>query len=166
MKEGARVSKKVLTLLSEWGYWGEELIGPMEALEEAGYELVFATNKGKRAPALPPSMDSTFVDPPLGRPVVSEEMAKKVREIDSSAKLDSPINLMEWLPEKPYRSSATYLRDIEAYNNALDDLESEFDDYAALLIVGGSGPIVDLANNQRVHDIIMSFYEQNKPIGA
>jgi putative intracellular protease/amidase len=158
--------KKVLTLLSEWGYWGEELIGPMEALEEAGYELVFATNKGKRAPALPPSMDSTYVDPPLGRPVVSEEMAQKVRDIDGSAKLDNPINLTDWLPEKPYRSSATYLRDIEAYNNQLDDLEAEFADYAALLIVGGSGPIVDLANNFRVHQLILRFRKLGKPIAA
>ena len=38
--------------------------------------------------------------------------------------------------------------------------------YDALLIVGGSGPIVDLANNQRVHDLILSFYRSGKPIAA
>jgi hypothetical protein len=26
--KAANMSKKMLTVLSEWGYWGEELIGP------------------------------------------------------------------------------------------------------------------------------------------
>ena len=29
--------KKVLTVLSEWGFWGEELVGPLEVLDAAGY---------------------------------------------------------------------------------------------------------------------------------
>jgi putative intracellular protease/amidase len=32
--------------------------------------------------------------------------------------------------------------------------------------VGGSGPIVDLANNDRVHDLILSFFRAGKPIAA
>jgi len=32
--------------------------------------------------------------------------------------------------------------------------------------VGGSGPIVDLVNNQRVHDVILSFYRADKPVSA
>jgi putative intracellular protease/amidase len=39
-------------------------------------------------------------------------------------------------------------------------------DYAALLLVGGSGPIVDMVNNQRVQDLILGFYHANKPIAA
>jgi len=35
------VSKRILVVLSEWGYWGEELVGPIEAFEEAGYEVDF-----------------------------------------------------------------------------------------------------------------------------
>ncbi len=65
------MTKKILTVLSEFGFWGEELIGPMEKLEQAGYQLVFATPKGKRPRALPPSMDATYFDPPLGKPVTN-----------------------------------------------------------------------------------------------
>ena len=54
--------KKVLFILSEFGYWGEELIGPLEKLDAAGYEIDFATPTGKRPVALTPSMDPTFVD--------------------------------------------------------------------------------------------------------
>ncbi len=41
-----------------------------------------------------------------------------------------------------------------------------FAPYDALLIVGGSGPMVDLVNNQRVHDLILGFHRQGKPIAA
>jgi putative intracellular protease/amidase len=160
------MAKKVLCILSEWGYWGEELVGPLEALDAAGYEVVFATNNGKRPPALPPSMDDTFMDPPLGRGVTSKEMAEKTKAWNASKRLEEPINLHEWLPEKPYRSSHNYLREQEAYNNRLDEISKELDDYAAILLVGGSGPIVDMANNFRVHELILDFYRKDKPIAA
>ena len=45
----ANLNKRALFVLSEWGYWGEELIGPMEVLEKNGYKIDFATAKGNRA---------------------------------------------------------------------------------------------------------------------
>ncbi|HEY8642835.1 MAG TPA: type 1 glutamine amidotransferase domain-containing protein [Candidatus Dormibacteraeota bacterium] len=160
------MAKKVLCILSEYGYWGEELVGPLEALDAHGYDVVFATSRGRRPPALPPSMDEKYVDPPLGRPVVSADMAGKTRTWDQSSRLEKPLNLATWLPEKPYRSSSNYLREQEAYNNRIDEISKELDQYAALLIVGGSGPIVDMVNNHRVHELILDFYRKNKPIAA
>ena len=93
-------------------------------------------------------------------------MAAKVRELDKSPRLDKPINLSEMLPERPYWSSHNFLREMEAYYNALDNVQKDLDAYDALLIVGGSGPIVDLANNDRVHALILNFYKKDKPIGA
>jgi len=162
-KQGA---KKILIVLSEWGYWGEELVGPLETFDAAGYEVNFATPRGRRPVALTPSMDPEFIDPPLARPVTSMEVARKTRELDKSPRLDKPINLSEWLPERPYWSAPTFVRGMEAYNRALDRVQRDLEQYDALLIVGGSGPIVDLVNNQRVHDLILSFYELGKPIAA
>jgi len=160
--------KKILVLLSEWGYWGEELIAPLEVLDAAGYQVDFATPTGKRPVALPPSMDPTFVDPPLGRPVVSDDMAEKVRRIDNpqNPRLDSPITLSKWFPDRPYWSVEKAIRQWEAYYNAVDQAQAELAQYDALLIVGGSGPIIDLANNHRVHDLILGFYNAGKPIAA
>lgn len=160
--------KKILVVLSEWGYWGEELVGPLEVLDAAGYQIDFATPTGKRPVALPPSMDPTFVDPPLGRPVVSDEMADKVKQLDDAKnpRLDSPITLSEWLPDRPYWSAAKAVRAWEAYYNAVDEAHGDLEQYDALLIVGGSGPIIDLANNHRVHDLILGFYKLGKPIAA
>lgn len=160
--------RKILTVLSEYGFWGEELIGPLEVFDEAGYYVDFATPTGKRAPALPPSMDPTYVDPPLGKPVVSQDMAEKVKIIDSpeNPRLDNPIMLSEWLPNRPYWSSEKFLREMEAYNRALDKVYEDLAQYDALLLVGGSGPIVDMANNHRVHDLILGFYKLGKPVAA
>lgn len=161
------MTKKILTVLSEFGFWGEELIGPMEKLEQAGYQLVFATPKGKRPRALPPSMDATYFDPPLGKPVTDATMAAKVAAIDKSPRLDNPLNLSKLLPERPYPSSPSFIRDFETYNDALDEALSKLtSEHEALLLVGGSGPIVDMVNNQRVHDLILGFHKAGKPIAA
>ena len=159
--------KKILIILSEWGFWGEELIGPLETFDKAGYEVTFATPNGKRPVALPPSMDPDYIDPPLGKSVTSPEVAAKVKEIDQSPRLNYPLNIAEVLPEMPYFSSPSLIRDLEAYYSQVAKVEREYlSQYDALLIVGGSGPIVDLANNQRIHDIILSFYRMGKPVGT
>ncbi|MFF9019197.1 type 1 glutamine amidotransferase domain-containing protein [Streptomyces eurythermus] len=161
------MSKHILVVLSEYGYWGEELVGPLETFEKAGYEITFATPTGRRAQALPPSMDPTYIDPPLGKSVTSPEMAAKVRALDGSSRLDNPLDLSAWLPDRPYRSDPGFLRAYEAYNSRLDRVRAEIADrYDALLIVGGSGPIVDLANNWRVHDLILAFHALDRPIAA
>ena len=161
------MAKKVLIILSEYGFWGEELIGPLETFDAAGYKVDFATPKGKRPVALPPSMDPDYIDPPLGKSVTSKAVAEKVKAIDKSPRLDNPINISEKMPERPYFSSHELIRELEEYHKAVDAARNGWlAQYDAMLIVGGSGPIVDLVNNQRVHDIILSFQEEGKPIGA
>jgi putative intracellular protease/amidase len=158
--------KRILIILSEFGYWGEELVGPLETFDEAGYEVDFATPTGKRPTPLPPSMDPQYIDPPLGKSVTSTEVADKVKALDASTRYDHPIDISAWVPERPYWSSPTLLRDMEGYYAKLDALEQELAKYDAMLIVGGSGPIVDIANNDRIHALILSFLKLGKPIGA
>ncbi len=113
-------------------------------------------------------MDATFVDPPLGKPVVSQEMADKVKKLDdpSNPRLKNPKNLKDWMPDRPYWSSPKFLREMEAYYKKLDEVQKDLVGYDSILIVGGSGPIIDLANNHRVHDLILSFYKMGKPVAA
>jgi putative intracellular protease/amidase len=159
--------KNVLFVLTEWGYWGEELIGPLEACEKAGYKIEFLTPTGDKPTVLTVSMDPSYIDPPLGRSVTTPEMAEKVRAFDRSGRLDSPKNLKKWFPQRPYPSSPTYLREMEAYYKKVDSIvANELKNYDALVIVGGSGALVDLANNHRLHDLIMGFVKLNKPVAA
>ncbi|MEV3859854.1 type 1 glutamine amidotransferase domain-containing protein [Streptomyces sp. NPDC050095] len=159
-------AKKILVILSEYGYWGEELVGPLHHFDQRGYEVEFATPTGRRAHALPPSMDPEYIDPPLGRSVTSEEVAKLTQEVDASTRLDDPIDISRWIPERPYTADDDYLRGLEAYHRAVEVVAQELEEYDALLIVGGSGPVVDLANNERVHQIILAFLRADKPIAA
>jgi putative intracellular protease/amidase len=161
------VSKRILVVLSEWGYWGEELVGPLETFDAAGYEVDFATPTGKRPVAIGVSMDPDYVDPPLGKPVTSPEVAQKVKDLEASDRLDRPVSLAALMPDRPYRSSANYLREQEAYFLALDRVSKELTDtYDAVLLVGGAGPIVDMVNNFRVHDLVQAFYKADKLVGA
>ncbi len=160
------MTKKVLTVLSEWGYWGEELVGPLEVLDKNEYSIDFMTNKGKRAHALPPSMQAGYFDPPLNKIVTDEYFADKTRKIDESTRLDNPINLSKWFPERPFFNSPNFGRDLESYNAARDQSWKDLSKYDALLLVGGSGPILDMVNNQRLHDVILGFYNAGKLIAA
>lgn len=163
---GGWMKKKILAILSNYGYWGVELTGPMLKLEQAGYELVFATPKGQRPVALPPSYDTSYCDPPLGVCVTTESDAKEVMAIKDDPRLDNPINLSEWFPERPYFSADNFLRKWEGYFRTLRERQEELSHYAGLLLVGGSGPILDMVNNQRLHDLILGFHKQDKPIAA
>ncbi|RKG94497.1 thiamine biosynthesis protein ThiJ [Corallococcus sp. CA053C] len=171
---GTGRQRSILVVLSNHGYWGEELVGPLEVFERQGYRVEFATPNGQRPVALPPSMDSGYIDPPLGRSVTSPRMALKVCLLDAtgpgrserSRMLDAPLNLSELLPERPYFSHPMMVRALEAYYRERDEALRAFERFDALLLVGGSGPIVDLANNQRVHDLILGFLRLGKPIAA
>lgn len=160
-------TKKILAVMSEWGYWGIELVGPLRKLEAAGYSFDYVTPKGKRSPALPPSYDTTYMDPPLGVCVTTAEDAKLVEEFEATNDLNRTTSLAEWFPERPYYSDATFLRSLEKYYEARKTAQkAAVEAYDAVLLVGGSGPIVDMVNNQRVHDLVLGFHAAKKPIGA
>ena len=107
--------RRILIVLSEWGYWGEELVGPLSEFDRVGYQVDFCTPAGKRPNEIPVSMDPDFFDPPLQRPVTTPEMAARVREIDDPAtaqgkRLDQPISLADWFPARSYFATQTFVR--------------------------------------------------------
>ena len=111
----------MLIVLSEWGYWGEELVGPLGEFDRAGYQVDFCTPTGRRPNAIPVSMDPDYFDPPLQRSVTSPEMAARAREIDDPSteqgkRLENPISLSAWFPERPYFASSQFVRLLERYN--------------------------------------------------
>ncbi|MFJ6700838.1 type 1 glutamine amidotransferase domain-containing protein [Streptomyces sp. NPDC091272] len=161
------MSKRILVVLSEYGYWGEELVGPLAAFDKHAYRTTFLTPNGKRPQALPPSLDPHYIDPPLGRTVTTRDMAHQARALDASSRLDTPLSLAEVLPERPYFSALNHLRDLEDYHRRLAGATAELlAGFDALVVVGGSGPIVDLANNERLHELILAFAAHDKPILA
>jgi putative intracellular protease/amidase len=160
-------TQRILAVMSEYGYWGVELVGPLRKLEAAGYTFDFVTPKGRRSPCLPPSRDTTYVDPPLGLCVTTAEDKALVDAFEASNELDRTLNLSTMFPERPYFSEPNFLRALEAYYEQRRLAQAAvLADYDALLLVGGSGPIVDVVNNQRVHDLVLGFHAAERPIGA
>src|SRR5271168_3926428 len=158
---------KILAVMSEWGYWGIELVGPLLKLEAAGYTLEFVTPRGKRSPVLPPSIDTEYMDPPLGVCVTTPDDAAVVKAFEATNRLDATKNLSAMFPERPFFSVDNFLRKFEAYYEARKEAqEAALGTYEAILLVGGSGPIVDVVNNQRVHDLVLGFHAAGRPIGA
>jgi len=160
------MTKKILVGLSEWGYWGEELIGPLDVFDEKGYQAVFMTAKGNKPPALPPSMEPGYLDPPLDKVVTGEYYASKTRQIHESDRLNKPLNLSTWFPERSYFNNPSFGHELEKYYNQRDECWQQLEQYDALLLPGGSGPMVDMVNNQRLHDVILGFLAQDKLIAA
>jgi len=158
--------KTILCCLSEWGYWGEELVGPYDVLTKHGYQIDFMTPTGQKPPALPPSMQAGYLDPPLDQVVTDEHFATRTREIQDSDLLDKPINLAQWFPQMPYFNSAEFGHGLVDYYNRRDACWQQLDKYDALLLPGGSGPMVDMVNNERLHAVILGFLAKDKLIAA
>lgn len=159
---------KVLVALSEHGFWVEELLKPLDRLDQAGidYEFIVATGKTVPFPDAA-SLDPAYIDPPLGRPVTSKELAERAKKINWEAMFAGRHNLLDWMPVRPYLSAGDgYLQAMEEYYTKRAKAWERLADYDALLMVGGGGAVVDMANNPRLHDLILGFYYKGQPIAA
>lgn len=165
--QGLTMAKRILVVLSEWGYWGEELIGPLDVLTKAGYQLDFMTPFGRKPPALPPSMEEGYFDPPLHKVVTDAHYAKRTTEVHESTLLNSPINLSEKISLMPYFNGENFGLELAAFHERREEFWQEFvDPYDALLLPGGSGPMADMVNNERLHNLILGYVNRNKLIAA
>jgi putative intracellular protease/amidase len=160
-------TKKILAIVSEFGYWGVELVGPLEKLEAAGYQVEFMSVHGKKAEALPPSFDTTYMDPPLGVCVTTPIAAEKVKNFEATNRLENCLAMTDYFPERPYYSHPNFLRELENYYVQVKASQQKFtEEYDGILLVGGSGPIVDMVNNQRLHELVLGFYRAKKVVSA
>ncbi len=160
------MKNKVLIAVSEHGFWAEEFLLPFDRINKAGIEIDFVTATGKLPYPEGGSLDSTYKDPPLGRPVTSDEIAERGKKTDWEKLLAGRISLKDWFPVRPYLSSDNYVASLEKYYAARDKSWERIENYDALLMVGGSGPIIDMVNNPRLHDLILGFYYSGKLIAA
>ena len=110
-------------------------------------------------------MEPGYLDPPLDKVVTDEHFAAHER-IHKSDLLDNPISLADWFPAMPYFNGPSFGHALEAYYNRRDECWKDLEKYDTLLLPGGSGPMVDMVNNERLHDVILGFLAQDKLIAA
>lgn len=128
----------VLIIASNYGLWAEELQGPWDALRKAGHRLSLATPTGKTPLPLKLSLDSSFVDPVQQVQVNTPEVVERVRQILRDGEWGSPIKIAD----------------------------ATMGDYDAIVIVGGPGAPLDLTGNAKIHQLLVSAWQDNKTIGA
>jgi hypothetical protein len=111
-------------------------------------------------------MEEGYLDPPLDKSVTDAHYARRTREIHESDLLANPIDLSAWFPAMPYFNGPSFGHALEEYYNQRDACWQDLEKYDALLLPGGSGPMVDMVNNERLHDVILGFLAQDKLIAA
>jgi len=111
-------------------------------------------------------MEPGFVDPPLDKVVTDEYYATRTKEVHESDLLAKPVNLEAWFPARPYFNGPNYGHALADYYTARDKAWEDLEQYDALVMPGGSGPMIDINNNIRIHDLILGFVHQNKLVAA
>jgi putative intracellular protease/amidase len=131
-------SKKVLVVASNYGVWAEEMQAPWDALRQAGHELTLATPMGKKPLPLAISVDPDFVDPVQSYNVNPPEVCERAKRLVASAEWDNPV----------------LLRDVSMEN------------FDAIVMAGGLGADLDLANNPALHGLILEAVAADKLVCA
>lgn len=130
------MSKKVLVCATNYGSWGEELQAPWDALRKAGHELTLATPLGKKPLPLEVSVDPDFIDPVINAHTNPPEVCKRIKELVDGDEWSNPISFKS----------------------------ADMKDYDVIVLTGGLGAMIDMANNYNLHKLIMDAYYSDKLI--
>ncbi|MDD2717374.1 MAG: type 1 glutamine amidotransferase domain-containing protein [Candidatus Wallbacteria bacterium] len=132
------MAKKVLIVATNYGTWGEELQAPWDALKKAGFQVTLTTPLGKKPLPLAVSVNPDFLDPIINFKTNPPAVCKRIKELTDGKEWAKPI----------------------AFKDA------KMEDYDALVLTGGLGAMIDMANNYNLHKLIMEAYRTDKLIGA
>jgi putative intracellular protease/amidase len=131
-------ARRVLFIASNYGVWNEELQAPWDILTRAGHQLAIATPRGKKPLPLAASMDPDFIDPVQNYRVNTPEACQRMAELIASDVWSAPLTIAG----------------------------ARASEYDVLVMVGGLGADLDLANNPDLHRLILDFYREGKLICA
>jgi putative intracellular protease/amidase len=130
--------RTVLVVASNYGFWGEELQAPWDRIVGAGHEAVIATPQGKKPLPLAISVDPAFVDPIQNCNVNPPHVCERVKELTASDTWAKPLKLSD----------------------------ARMDEFDAIVVAGGLGADLDLANNHHLHELLLESWRSEKPTGA
>ncbi len=137
-RPAARPLKRVLVAASNYGFWGEELQAPWDALNFAGHQVTLATPQGKKPLPIDISVDPNFFDPIQKYHVNPPEVCRRVKALLTTGDWDAPLKLAEVAMAS----------------------------YDALVLTGGPGADLDLTNNPAVHRLVLEALQQGKLVAA
>ena len=135
---GCKKMAKVLIIATNYGSWAEELQAPWDACKKAGFEVTLATPKGKKPLPFKISIDPDFVDPVQNVKTNPDWVCKRCTEL---------VDGDEWAHPKKFD-------------------EVDMKDFDAIVLTGGPGANLDMANCWELHKLIMDAYKADKIVAA
>ena len=129
---------KVLVLATNMGSWGEELQAPWDALKKAGHVLTLAPPYGKKPLPLQISVDPDFFDGVQQYKTNPKDVCDRIKELVDGTEWDNPKKIKE----------------------------CDMKDYDALVLTGGLGAMIDIANDYNTHKLILDAVRADKVVGS
>ena len=129
---------KLIVAATNYGVWAEELQAPWDALRKAGHDLTLATPRGRKPLPLVISVDPSFMDPMQNYQVNPQAVCDRTKELVASNEWANPV--------------------------LFSDLDMK--DYDGIVMAGGLGTMLDLANNIPLHKLVLDAYKSDKLVAA
>ena len=157
---------KILIVAADHGVWASEMTLAMKAFEAAGYKITVATLSGRAPMFLPASLNEKFVDPTWGagwvapgEAVLGWQVQKQLFEMETRGEI---LKLDGLIPHRPQAKDGipakeTYETDLGAGLEALANVRG-------VLVPGGTGAIIDLADNSQLEAILEMAHDAGNPV--
>jgi protease I len=162
----AAPGSEVLFVAADHGVWASELTLPMRVCQAAGYTVRVATLSGRAPMFLPASLDEHFEDPTWGAGWVAPgeaELGWQVQqELFNLEKQGGIVRLDGLIPARPQARDGVERK--AAYEKELADGLLQLAHQRAVVVAGGTGAIIDLADNSQLEAIIQLMHHAGRPV--
>jgi len=157
---------EILIVAADHGVWGSELTLAMKAFEAAGYQVRVATLSGRAPMFLPVSLNEKFGDPTWGAGWVAPGEAKLAWQVQKQLfereKRGEILKLDGLIPHRPQAKDG-----IPAKQRYETDLGAGLETLASVrgvVVPGGTGAIIDLADNSQLEAILEMVHDAGNPV--
>ena len=157
---------EVLVVAADHGVWGSEMTLAMKVLETVGYAVRVATLSGKAPMFLPVSLNEKFEDPTWGAGWVAPgeaelawQVQKQLFDMEQQGRI---LKLDSLIPHRPQAKDGLAAK--EKYETDLGDGLATLSNLRAVLVPGGTGAIIDLADNSQLEAILEMTHDAGNPV--
>lgn len=156
----------ILCVAADHGVWASEVTLAMHVLQAAGYGVRVATLTGGAPMFVPSSLQANFDDPTWGGGWVAPgeaelawQMQRELLDLEHQGKI---LKLDGFIPPRPQARAGIAGRD--AYEAKLRAGLETLDGICGVVVPGGTGAIIDLADNTQLEAILLMVHNAGFPV--
>lgn len=156
----------ILIVAADHGVWASEVTLAMHVFQAAGYGIRVATLTGRAPMFVPSSLKADFNDPTWGGGWVAPgeadlawKMQHELLDLEHQGKI---LKLDGLIPPHPQARAGTAGRD--AYQAKLRAGLETLEGICGVVVPGGTGAIIDLADNTQLEAILLMVHNAGYPV--